>query len=104
MLSDERRRARPGGDRVQALDEARPNEGASAVALLARPVQTVKLRDERGHLGRVEEGGKLGDRRARWYLPKCQARVPLVWSGLGRVQPRRGLLFYRSVGTSMKAS
>ena len=56
VLRDQPSRPAP-RERVEGLHEARPDERASAVALLTRPVQRVKLGYEPCDLGRGEEGG-----------------------------------------------
>ena len=51
MLSNQPGGLAPRRDRLEALDQASADERAGTVALLPRPVERVKLRDERGYLG-----------------------------------------------------
>jgi hypothetical protein len=91
VLRDQRRRPRPRRDRVQGLHEAGPDERPDGVALPARPLERLKLADQVGDLGRVQEASYFGGDRTPRYDPACHASFHLVWPGLGRLQPRRGL-------------
>ena len=93
MLGDQPGGPAPRRDRVDALDEASPDERPRAVSLPAGPPKAVKLRNECGYFGGVEDLGDLGGCRGPCYGGNCQARIPLVWSRPPAVAPARGPLF-----------
>jgi hypothetical protein len=89
VLGHEPDGAAPSRERVHALDESHPDHRADWVAGATRPARRLKLSHERLNLGRVEEGTKLGNRRARWYFGYVHGAITSVGLTRGGCCPAR---------------
>jgi len=79
VLADQGDGTGPGRQGVEALDEAGPDERASAVSLAARPAKLVNLRNERGNLALL----------VRKFLPETGGSVFLSSMLHTRPSPQR---------------
>lgn len=92
MLGDERRDARPGGEREQGLDEASAYERTGTEALAATTLRGERV-DERRYFGGVEECRNVANSRATRYLARCHWRSLSIGHAPGSANCAGALLF-----------